>query len=144
MPRMFRNRVLNLLVLSGVAAHQALPQSADPSPKPFEPDIPGGSHAATDLRIFGPNPDGWLFPITRLDELLPHWIQFGGQFRDRAESQTGLGYAPVDDAYDLTQLRLGIYLQPTKWLELVGVTQDSRVFFNHHVATASPYQNIWD
>jgi hypothetical protein len=24
------------------------------------------------------------------------------------------------------------------------VTQDSRVFFNHHVATAPPYQNIWD
>ena len=24
------------------------------------------------------------------------------------------------------------------------MTQDSRVFFNHHVATAPPYQNIWD
>jgi hypothetical protein len=42
----------------------------------------------------------------------------------------------------LTQLRLGIYLQPTRWL--VGVTQDSRVFFNHHAPNAPPYQNIWD
>jgi len=39
---------------------------------------------------------------------------------------------------------VGVYVQPTSWLELVGVTQDSRVFFNHHVATALPYQNIWD
>src|SRR6202049_2955958 len=144
MPRMSSTLVLKLVVIGGVATHQAFPQSTNPSPSPFQPDTPGGSQAATDLRVFGPNPDGWLFPITRLDELLPHWIQFGGQFRARAESQTGLGYAPVDDAYDLTQLRLGIYLQPTKWLELVGVTQDSRVFFNHHLATGSPYQNIWD
>src|SRR6266852_777613 len=133
MPRMVSTLVLKFVVLGSVAAHQAFPQSSNPSANPFQPDTPGGSVAATDLRIFGPNPDGWLFPITRLDEFLPHWIQFGGQFRDRAESETGLGYAPIDDAYDLTQLRLGIYLQPTKWLELVEVTQDSRVFFNHHV-----------
>src|SRR5579864_1845311 len=113
---------LKLVVLGGVAACQTFPQSTDLTPNAYPPDTPGGSQAATDLRVSGPNPDGWLFPITRLDESLPHWIQFGGQFRDRAESQTGLGYAPVDDAYDLTQLRLGIYFQPTKWLELVGVT----------------------
>lgn len=92
----------------------------------------------------GPNPDGWLFPITQLDQSLPPWIQFGGQFRDRAESQDGLGYKKVNDTYDLTQLRLGLYVQPTNWLELVAVTQDARVFFNHDVATAPPYQNIWD
>jgi len=135
---------LKLVVIGGFAAHQVFPQSTNASPNPFQTDVPGGSHAATDLRVFGPNPDGWLFPITRLDESLPHWIQFGGQFRTRAESQTGLGYTPVDDAYALTQLRLGIYVQPAKWLEFVGVTEDSRVFFNHYVPNAPPYQNIWD
>jgi len=144
MPRILSTLALKLVVIASVAVHQAFPQPTNLSPTPYPPDTPGGSNAATDLRIAGPNPDGWLFPITRVDELLPHWIQFGGQFRDRAESQTGFGYAPVDDGYDLTQLRLGIYLQPTKWLELVGVTQDSRVFFNHHVPNAPPYQNIWD
>jgi hypothetical protein len=124
------------LIFSTVALGTALAQA--------QPDGPGESHAETDLRISGPNPDGWLFPVTRLDELLPHWIQFGGQFRDRVEAQTGLGYAPVNDAYDLTQLRLGIYLQPTKWLQLVGVTQDARVFFNHHVPNVSPYEDTWD
>lgn len=144
MPRTLRIVALKLVVIGGVVADQAFPQSTNLSSNPYQADSPGGSQAATDLRVFGPNPDGWLFPISRLDELLPHWIQFGGQLRDRAESQTGLGYSPVDDPYDLTQFRVGIYLQPTKWLELVGVTQDSRVFFNHHVLTAPPYQNIWD
>src|SRR3984893_10354486 len=144
MPRMLGTLGLKLVVIGGVITHLAFPQSSNLSPNPFPPDTPGGSNAATDLRIAGPNPDGWLFPTTRVDELLPQWIQFGGQFRDRAESQTGFGYAPVNDAYDLTQLRIGIYLQLTEWLELVGVTQDSRVFFNHHVPNAPPYQNIWD
>jgi hypothetical protein len=139
------NASARIFILSAVLLGNAIAQQAANSPAgPFAPDTPGGSHAASDLRVSGPNPDGWLYPITRLNVLLPHWIQFGGQFRNRVESQDGLGFAPVDDAYNLTQLRLGIYLQPTKWLELVGVTQDSRVFFNHHVATASPYQNIWD
>jgi len=134
-----------IFVLSAVVAGTAMAQqSTPPSTEPFQPDTPGGSHASTDLRVSGPNPEGWLFPITQLDQLLPHWIQFGGQFRNRAESQDGLNYAPVNDAYDLTQLRLGVYIQPASWLKIVGVTQDSRVFFNHHVATASPYQNIWD
>jgi Alginate export len=131
-------------ILSVVVAGSAMAQQSTLSTEPFQPDTPGESHASTDLRVPGPNPDGWLFPITQLDQLLPHWIQFGGQFRNRVESQDGLNFAPVNDTYDLTQLRLGIYLQPVKWLELVMVTQDSRVFFNHHVGTAPPYQNIWD
>jgi hypothetical protein len=142
---MSRALVISTIILSTAIAQHALAQSnSPPAPDPYGPDTPGGSHAATDLRVFGPNPDGWLFPITTLDESLPSWIQFGGQFRNRVESQDGLGFRSVDDVYDLTQLRLGVYIQPTKWLKLVGVTQDARVFFNHHVPNVSPYQNIWD
>jgi hypothetical protein len=144
-PRRQRRVVQRILVLGAILVGNAVAQQSANSPAdPFVPDTPGGAHAATDLRVSGPNPDGWLYPITKLNEFLPHWLQFGGQFRDRLESQDGLGYAPVNDVYDLTQLRIGVYIQPTSWLKLVGVTQDSRVFFNHHVATASPYQNIWD
>lgn len=139
-----------LVILFGVitlggTAQRAIAQASSPSaPYPYAQDTPGQSHAALDLRISGPNPDSWLFPITQVDESLPRWIQFGGQFRDRMESQDGLSYKNVDDTYDLTQLRLGIYIQPVTWLKLVGVTQDARVFFNHRVATSPPYQNIWD
>jgi hypothetical protein len=143
--RKIKHSLSRMFVLSAVVVGSAMAQqSTPPSTEPFQPDTPGVSHASTDLRVMGPNPDGWLFPITQLDKLLPHWIQFGGQFRNRAESQDGLNYAPVNDTYNLTQLRIGVYIQPTSWLEIVGVTQDSRVFFNHHVATGPPYQNIWD
>lgn len=137
--------VQRILLLTAVLAGNAIAQQAvDPAASPFVPDTSGASHAATDLRVSGPDSGGWLYPITKLNEYLPHWIHFGAQFRDRVESQDDLGYAPVNDAYDLTQLRIGMYIQPISWLEIVGVTQDSRVFFNHHVATAPPYQNIWD
>ena len=131
------------LAVGGVFGQQAFAQSAVPA-NPFQLDTPGGSRAATDLRVSDKDLDQWLFPVTRLNGLLPHWIQFGGQFRDRVEAQTGFKFAPLDDGYDLTQLRLGIYLQPAAWLEFVGVTQDARAFFNHHVPNASSYQNIWD
>ena len=140
-----RRGVQHILLLSALLLGNAIAQpAATPPAGPFEPDSPGASHAASDLRASGHNPDGWLYPITRLNEFLPHWVQFGGQVRDRVESQDGLGYAPINDVYNLTQLRVGVYIKPTSWLELVGVTQDSRNFFNHHVATAPPYQNIWD
>ena len=139
------------VMLSGAASQYAFAQSTDPqgsstsqASSAYEPDAPAASHAAVDLRVFGPNPNGWLFPVTQLDEKLPRWLQFGAQFRDRLEDQYGIGYGLTHDTYDLTQLRIGIYIQPVKWLKLVGVTQDSRVFFNHVVANAPPYQNIWD
>jgi hypothetical protein len=142
---MHANSLSRLLISSTVVLGSAMAQqSTGASDEPFQPDTPGASHATLDLRIPGPDPDGWLFPLTRLDELLPHWIQFGGQFRDRAEGQVGLGYAGVDDGYDMTQLRLGMYIQPTNWVKLVIVTQDARVFFNHHVGNVPPYQNMWD
>lgn len=127
-----------------LSAQLGTAQSNSPDSEVYPPDTPGESHALLDLRIKGPNPDGWLFAITQLDRSLPSWIQFGGQFRDREESQDGLSYSKINDTYDLTQLRVGLYIQPTDWLELVAVTQDSRVFFNHQVPTAPPYQNIWD
>jgi len=114
-----------IFVLSAVVLGSALAQqSTPPSTEPFPPDSPGESHAATDLRVSGPNQDAsWLFPITRLEELLPHWIQFGGQFRNRVESQDGLNYAPVnDDSASPRRLH-----STTSWLEIVGVTRDSRV-----------------
>jgi hypothetical protein len=142
---MSRVSVINTIVLGALINQSALAQSnSSANFSPYGDDAPGGSHAATDLRVSGSNPGRWLFPVTKLDESLPSWIQFGGQFRDRAESQDGLNYGTVNDAYDLTQIRIGVYIQPTKWLELVGVTQDARVFFNHHVPNAPAYQNIWD
>src|ERR1022692_2193361 len=106
--------VQHILLLSALLLGNAIAQpAATPPAGPAQPDAPGAAHAASDLRVSGPNPDGWLYPITRLNESLPRWLQFGGQFRDRVESQDGLGYAPINDVYDLTQLRVGVYIKPT-------------------------------
>ena len=110
----------------------------------YVPDSPNGSEAAKVLTVNGPSPDGWLFPVTQADQQLPSWIQFGGQFRNRWESQGHIDYTRFSDGYDLTQLRLGIYIRPVKWFEVVAVTQDARVFFNQHLPNRPPYENVWD
>ena len=131
-------------------ATQNVSTSADPPSGPnslvntYEPDVPGASHAAQVLTVSGPNAYGWAFPITEADQHLPSWIQFGGQIRDRWEYAGHIAFGSFSDGYDLTQLRLGIYIRPMKWFELVAVTQDSRVFFNQHLPSLPPYQNIWD
>jgi hypothetical protein len=94
-------------------------------------------------------PDGdksgvWLFPVERLNQALPRWLRFGGQFRTRFESEDGIKYATTNDVYLLTQFRFEVTIQPIKWLTFFGETQDSRVFFNQHVPDSVPYQNTWD
>ena len=60
-----RRAVQRILFLSAVLLGRAMAQQTTASStEPFQPDTPGGSHASTDLRVTGPNPDGWLFPIT--------------------------------------------------------------------------------
>ncbi len=86
----------------------------------------------------------WLFPVEKLNDGLPGWLQFGGEYRVRAESQDGIGYMPTNDTYLLSRFRFNVRIQPMKWLTFFGETQDSRVFFNQHVPDALPYQNSWD
>ncbi|MBV9035904.1 MAG: hypothetical protein JO182_15550 [Acidobacteriaceae bacterium] len=140
-----RNVLAAALLLSALdCPAQNLAGSAGANLDPYPPDSPGASHASLDLRVRGANSDGWLFPVTELNKSLPSWLQFGAEFRDRVEGQVGLHYAPTNDIYDLTQLRIGIYIQPTSWFKIVSVTQDARVFFNQHVPNEPSYQNIWD
>lgn len=146
---MSRTRFAQCLVLGSMLARIVCAQASGAgqstnSYEAFAPGAPAGSHASLDLRKPEKSGEGWQYPITRLNQTLPSWLQFGGQFRNRVESLDGSGYGTVDDVYNLTQLRLGVYIQPTSWFKIVGVTQDSRVFFNHHVPNAPSYQNIWD
>lgn len=62
-----------------------------------------------------------------LNDDLPSWIDFGGEFRFRFEGRQGLGYlAGNHDAYGLFRLRLNVDLTPTPWLEVFVQGQDSR------------------
>jgi Alginate export len=91
------------------------------------------------------NPDlsSWLFPIDQLNESLPGWLRIGGEYRDRLEGPTGLGFAGTNDFYLLDRLRVTVAIQPKDWLKFYGEVQDARIFFNHHIANANPYEDSW-
>src|SRR5579862_340988 len=44
-------------------------------------------------------PGAWLFPVDTLNDVLPSWLQFGGEYRARVESNDGLGYKPTNDTF---------------------------------------------
>jgi hypothetical protein len=89
------------------------------------------------------DPPDWLFPIAKLDQSLPSWIHIGGQYRNRLEGPSGIGYTGSSDFYMLQRLRLNVTIQPEPWLRFRGELQDARVFFNHHIPSGNPYEDTW-
>jgi len=85
----------------------------------------------------------WLFPVAKLDESLPKRLRLGGEYRNRLEGPTGIGYAGARDFYLLDRLRVHATIQPNDWLRLHVEVQDARIFFNHHIANANPYEDKW-
>ncbi len=84
-------------------------------------------------------------PSSWLNEELPSWLQFSGEYRARVEGFEGGGFKPDNsDAYVLSRLRLNASIKPAPWFRIVGQAQDARVFGNDRVADAPPYQNTMD
>src|SRR5216683_3557973 len=107
---------------------------AQTNPKPS----PAPSPPAVDS-----DPPSWLFPIDKLDESLPRWLHIGGEYHDRLEGPIGIGYRGTNDFYLLDRLRLKVAIQPKDWLKFYGEVQDARIFFNHHIANANPFEDSW-
>jgi hypothetical protein len=89
------------------------------------------------------DPQEWLFPIVELNEHLPGWLRIGGQYRNRLEGPTGIGYTRSRDFYLLDRLRVWVNVQPKEWLTFHGEVQDSRIFFNHHIPNGNPFEDSW-
>jgi hypothetical protein len=85
----------------------------------------------------------WLFPVAKLDEVLPRWLQIGGEYRDRLEGPIGTSFANTSDFYVLDRLRVKVAIQPKDWLKFYGEVQDARIFFNHHIPNANPLEDSW-
>jgi hypothetical protein len=107
----------------------------EPTSAPEPPAVPD-PHA-------GHDPPEWLFPVARLDDSLPKWLFIGGQYRNRLEAPRGIGYSQTNDVYLLDRLRLRVIVQPKPWLSFHGEVQDARIFFNHHIANANPFEDSW-
>jgi hypothetical protein len=89
------------------------------------------------------NPPEWLFPVAWLNGRLPGWLCIGGQYRNRFEGPAGIGYAGTRDFYLLDRLRVWATIQPKEWLRFHAEVQDARIFFNHHIPNANPYEDSW-
>ena len=100
------------------------------------------SAGATDPAGADDSPD-WLFPVAKLDRSLPGWFHLGGEYRGRLEGPTGIGFTSANDFYFLDRLRVNLGIQPKEWLLFYGEVQDARIFFNHHIANANPYEDKW-
>ena len=83
------------------------------------------------------------FPSHKLNQSLPRWFHIGGEYRGRLEGPTGIGFTGTNDFYYLDRLRVNLAIQPKDWLLFYGEVQDARIFFNHHIANANPYEDKW-
>src|SRR6266403_2976202 len=101
------------------------------------------SNPATSPPTADSDSPSWLFPIDKLDEALPSWLHIGGEYRDRLEGPIGTGFRGTNDFYLLDRLRVTVAIQPNDWLKFYGEVQDSRIFFNHHIANANPFEDSW-
>jgi hypothetical protein len=101
-----------------------------------------GSETASDTAATDDLLD-WLFPVTQLNQSLPAWLRIGGQYRSRLEGPTGIGFARTKDFYLLDRLRVHVAIQPNDWLRFYGEVQDARIFFNHRIPNAYPYEDSW-
>src|SRR6202049_1761399 len=84
-----------------------------------------------------------MSPFTKLNRSLPSWFRIGGEFRGRLEGPTGIGFTGTQDFYFLDRLRLKLGIKPKEWLLFYGEVQDARIFFNHHIPNANPYEDKW-
>ena len=128
-----------LLVVLVVASATTGRVNAQTSP---DSSTTGQSSAASSPNANRNTPE-WLFPVDELNEILPNWLRFGGEYRNRLEGPTGIGYAGTNDFYLLDRLRVHATIQPKSWLRFHAEVQDSRIFFNHHIANANPYEDSW-
>ena len=70
-------------------------------------------------------------------------IRIGGEYRGRLAGPTGIGFAGTNDFYFLDRLRVKLGIKPREWLLFYGEVQNARIFFNHHIADANPYEDKW-
>jgi len=84
-------------------------------------------------------------PANPLQELLPGWLQIGGQVRGRFDDPRGIGYtADLSNRYYLERIRLDIALRPLAQLRFYVQAQDSRAWGYDNRAVLNSVQNPVD
>jgi hypothetical protein len=146
----FGTNALTALVALGITAAGAYAQqaAATGNPATTKPDVQsaGGGYAVNQtgeppspvstVPLLYPKLTGtWAgtSPSPSISEqfnrLLPKWLQFSGEFRERFEGYSGGSFKhDSTNDYDLQRIRLGMEIKPTNWVKFYVEMQDARVF----------------
>ena len=157
-------KMLAALVAFGVLAAGAYAQQAAAAGNPVttKPDVQSaGGGYAVDANGQPPSPIGTvplLYPkltgtwagttpspslSEQFNKLLPKWLQFSGELRERFEGYSGGSFKHNStNDYDLQRIRLGMEIKPASWVQFYIEMQDSRVF--GITPTLPPYENTAD
>lgn len=81
-------------------------------------------------------------PSDQLNQLLPAWLRFSGEYRARWEGFDHLGFRDQnEDLFLLNRFRINMTIAPTPWLRLVTQGQDSRVFGKKPSTASTSYKD---
>jgi hypothetical protein len=83
--------------------------------------------------------------LTHVNQALPEWLKFSGEYRMRFEGFDG-GAFKVDtrDAYVLNRVRLNMRVLPTYWMRFQIQAQDAQAFWKNAKPDAPPFENTMD
>jgi len=83
-------------------------------------------------------------PSDYLNERLPSWLTFSGEFRLRFEHAGSSGFNNPEEGFLLGRTRLNLAVQPLHWLKFFGQAQDARAYFQNVPHPGGNYQDTWD
>jgi hypothetical protein len=77
-----------------------------------------------------------------LNDELPSWLRFSGEFRARLEGFSGGSFRQDNtDDYLLTRLRINLKIEPRHWLKVFVQGQDAHALWKNQRPAAAPYQS---
>jgi hypothetical protein len=86
-----------------------------------------------------------LRPSDHINQSLPLWLRFNGEYRTRLEGVNGNAFrSNADDAYLLSRVRLNLTVAPKPWLRTIFQAQDAQVFGRNPKPDGPPFEDTFD
>lgn len=83
--------------------------------------------------------------LSHVNQSLPVWLRFSGEYRMRFEGVDGAGFKPdARDAYALNRIRLNMRVAPLYWMRFQIQAQDAQAFGRNAKPDAPPFEDTMD
>lgn len=79
-----------------------------------------------------------------LNDDLPRWVRFNGEYRVRLEGIGGNNFRPSSDAYVLSRVRINTTFIPLSWLRAGFQGQDAQVMARNAKPDGPPFEDTFD